>query len=70
LLFKVKPKNCLYFGDSYTDYSAAADNGVPFVYVIRSTTPDDRIKSQYMVKNFTEDALFSINASQIPRGLG
>ena len=46
--------DCLYFGDSYTDYSAAKTNGVPFVYVNRSNDIDKRIIPNYMIQNFKE----------------
>ena len=46
--------DCLYFGDSYTDFSAAKTNGVPFVYVNSSNDMDKRIIPTYMVHNFIE----------------
>ena len=50
----VSAVDCLYFGDSYTDYSAAKTNGVPFVYVNNSNDMDKRIIPTYMVHNFIE----------------
>ena len=46
--------DCILFGDSYTDFSAAKTNDVPFVYVKSSSNEDERIIPTYMIKNFRE----------------